>query len=135
MPKKLFAYTVIGLVFTALQYAWLQFAARGIYQRALEPYAYDNVSLPFFLLFCLVFAVGLAIFSLRGKPDVRLIGDAVFRAAIYGALIFALFHLKNMQFLSDWQLGISLIDTVWGAVAASASVAIAIIAADKIKQS
>lgn len=134
MPKKLFAYAAVGLVFTALQYAWLQFAARGIYLRALEPYAYDSLSIVFFLLFSLVFAVGLAIFSLRGKPDLRLIGDAVSRAAIYGALIFALFHLKNMQFLPDWQLGISVIDTIWGAVAASASVAIAVIAADKINR-
>lgn len=133
MRKKIFTYSIVGLTFSALQYVWLQFAASGIYQRALEPYAYEKLTVLPFVLFCLVFSMGLVIFALRGKSDERLIGEAVTRAAIYGALVFALFQLKNMQFLPDWQLGLSLIDTVWGVVASAASVAVAIIAAQKIR--
>jgi uncharacterized membrane protein len=133
MRKRIFTYAAVGLTFSTLQYVWLQFAASGIYQRALEPYGFENISLMPFLLFCIFFSTGLVYFALRGKTDERYIGEAVLRAAIYGALVFTLFQIKNMQFLPDWQLGLSIIDTVWGVVASAASVAFAIIATQKIK--
>lgn len=134
MHKKSLLYIIGFVTFTALQYMWLQVAARDIYRRALEPYASTDFSLVWFVLFAIVFSVGLTYVAITRDKKRPAMSQSLLRAGIFGGLVFGLMNLKNLQFLTDWQLGISVIDTIWGAVVATASVALTLIIFEKLEE-
>lgn len=134
MHKKSLLYIIGFLTFTALQYMWVQVAARDIYRRALEPYASTDFSLGWFLLFAGAFSVGLVYVAIARDKKRPAMGQSLVRAGLFGGFVFGLMNLKNLQFLTDWQLGISVIDTIWGAVVATASIALTIIIFEKLEE-
>lgn len=127
MHKKATLYIIGFLTFSVLQYMWLQVAARDIYKRALEQYASTEFTLIWFVLFAAFFSASLIYVAIARDKKRPAMGQSLVRAGLFGGLVFGLMNLKNLQFLTDWQLGISVIDTIWGAVVATASVALTLI--------
>ncbi len=113
---------------------WLQVAARDIYKRALEQYVSNEFSLVWFILFGVIFSAGLTYIAITREKKRPTMGQSLLRAGVFGGLVFGLINIKNLQFLQDWQLGISVIDTIWGAVVATASVALTLIIFEKLEE-
>ncbi len=134
MQKKASLYIIGFTVFTILHYMWLQVAARDIYGRALEPYASAEFAPGWFVLFAVMFSASLMHISIaRGKKRPSM-SQSLLRAGLFGGLVFGLTNIKNLQFMKDWQLGVSVIDTVWGIIVATASVALTIIIFEKLEE-
>lgn len=134
MQKKATLYIIGFITFSVLQYMWLQVAARDIYRRALEQYASTEFALGWFVVFALVFSLSLTYVAIARDKKMPTMSQSLVRAGVFGGLVFGLMNLKNLQFLADWQLGITLIDTIWGAVVATASVALTLIIFEKLEE-
>ena len=134
MQKKITSFAICLTVFLALHYTWTQWAADGIYSRALEPYATAGFSAVWFMVFGLFFTAGLVWLALFSGDKRAGMGKSLLRAGIYGLAIFGLSNIRNLQLFSDWQLGISIIDTVWDVVVATTSVALTIIILEKLNE-
>lgn len=134
MHKKATLYIIGFVTFSVLQYMWLQVAARDIYKRALEQYVSNEFSLVWFILFGVIFSAGLTYIAITREKKRPTMGQSLLRAGVFGGLVFGLINIKNLQFLQDWQLGISVIDTIWGAVVATASVALTLIIFEKLEE-
>lgn len=134
MHKKATLYVIGFATFSLLQYMWLQVAARDIYKRALEQYVSNEFSLVWFILFGVIFSAGLTYIAITREKKRPTMGQSLLRAGVFGGLVFGLINIKNLQFLQDWQLGISVIDTIWGAVVATASVALTLIIFEKLEE-
>lgn len=134
MRKTALLYIIGFLTFSALQYMWLQIAARDIYRRALEPYASAEFVLGWFVLFAAMLSAGLIYISIVRDKKRPTMSQSLLRAGFFGGLVFGLTNLKNLQFMKDWQLGISIIDTIWGIIVATASVALTIIISEKLEE-
>jgi uncharacterized membrane protein len=132
MQKKITSFVICLAIFLTLHYTWTQWAADGIYSRALEPYATAGFSAVWFIFFGLLFTAGLVWLALFSGDKRAGMSKSLLRAGIYGLVIFGLSNIRNLQLFSDWQLGISIIDTVWGAVVATTSVALTIIILEKL---
>ncbi len=134
MHKKATLYIIGFVTFSLLQYMWLQVAARDIYKRALEQYVSSEFSLLWFVLFAVIFSSALTYIAIAREKKRPAMGQSLLRAGVFGGLVFGLINLKNLQFLHDWQLGISVIDTIWGAIVATASVALTLIIFEKLEE-
>lgn len=134
MHKKLVIYIIGFVTFFILQYMWLQVAARDIYGRALEPYLSTGFAWSWFILFALIFSAGLVYVSVARDKKRPAMSQSLVRAGVYGGMVFGLVNIKNLQYLRDWQLGISVIDTIWGIVVATATVALTIIIFEKLEE-
>lgn len=134
MRKQAIFYLLGFVIFLALQYVWLQVAAHDIYSRALESYVSARFSLGWFILFCVIFSIGLTYVAITRDKKIPAMSQSLMRAGVFGGLVFGLINIRNLQFFTDWPLGISITDTIWGMVVATTTVALTLIIYEKLEE-
>ena len=123
MTKYLAAYAAAAVVMLAIDMLWLGFIAKPLYEQGIGHLMAAKPRLWAAALFYLLYPVGLVLFAVAPNQGAAWVPTAMMGAA-FGLFAYATYDLTNLATLKDWPLGLSVIDTVWGAaVSAVASVA------------
>jgi uncharacterized membrane protein len=123
MKVWLAGYGAALLVVGVLDAAWLGFVARDFYRRELGDLMVDSVRALPAAAFYFGYPVGLVTLALTPLP--ASLGEAVFRSALLGLVVYGVYDMTNMATLRGWTWKLALVDLAWGtAVAAVAGAAV-----------
>ena len=116
MKRYLVAYAVMLVLFPVLDFVWIGFAARGVYQAEIGQLLAPQPRLVAAAVFYAVYAAGVLIFAVAPRLDRGDWRRAFAMAALFGAVAYAVYDLTNLATLKGFTLKISLIDMAWGAL-------------------
>jgi uncharacterized membrane protein len=116
MKRYLVAYAVMLVLFPVLDFIWIGFAARGLYQAEIGQLLAPQPKLVAAAVFYAVYAAGVLIFAVAPGLDRGDWRRAFAMAALFGAVAYAVYDLTNLATLKGFTLKISLIDMAWGAL-------------------
>lgn len=107
-------YFLALLFFTIIDYIWLAFLSKKMYQKELGHLLAKKVNYPAAIIFYLIYLVALLYFVINpaiNSKDVFLLLES---SAIFGFITYATYDLTNLASLKSWPLKITIIDILWG---------------------
>lgn len=116
MKAWLAGYGTVLLVVGILDALWLGVLARDFYRRELGDMMLDTVRAVPAALFYFGYPVGLASLALSPLPST--LGDAVFRSALLGLVVYGVYDMTNLAVLRGWTWKLALVDLAWGTAVA-----------------
>jgi uncharacterized membrane protein len=116
MAENLKLYLLAALIFTAIDYVWLRFVARAMYQKYLQHLLAPKPLLPAAVAFYLLFLVGLLVFVIVPAHQHHTALWAAGYGALFGLFTYTTYDLTNLATLKNWPATLSLIDITWGSV-------------------
>ncbi len=123
MTRYALAYVASGIVFAALDMAWLSLAGPALYRPMLGSILAERFSAPPAVAFYLLYVLGITVFA--SAPGLR--AESWTKAAMLGALLgliaYATYDLTNQATLKVWATRITLADMAWGAFATATAAA------------
>jgi uncharacterized membrane protein len=114
--KFLTTYTVMAIVFLAIDIVWLGFIAKGFYARYLGHLFRDRINWPAAFIFYALFVLGIMIFAVQPWGENTSLARAALLGALYGLFTYATYDLTNLATLKGWPLEIVVVDISWGIV-------------------
>jgi uncharacterized membrane protein len=126
MLKYLISYIAMIIVMAALDFLWIGYLAKHLYQSGIGHLMADKPNLVAAAVFYLVFCAGLLWFAIIPnllKPGFT---AALVSAAVFGFCAYATYDLSNLATLKAWPLSLTLIDIAWGTFASVITVTIAL---------
>jgi uncharacterized membrane protein len=114
-------YVITLVVFLILDAIWLGLIARRLYQAQIGFIMARRPKWAAAGAFYLLFVVGLVVFCV--SPGVRegSLGQAAWRAALFGLVTYATYDLTNLATLEGWPILVTAIDLAWGTTLATAT--------------
>jgi uncharacterized membrane protein len=117
--RNAIAYITTLVVFLALDFVWIGFLARPIYQAEIgELLAKDFKAAPA-IVFYLIYIAGVVAFVVTPALRQRQWQSAALMGAAFGLVAYATYDLTNLATLKGFTLKITLVDLAWGAAATS----------------
>ncbi|MBI2769081.1 MAG: DUF2177 family protein [Burkholderiales bacterium] len=121
MLRQLAIYGAALLTIAVLDGLWLGVIAKSWYQNGMGHLMAPSPNIPAAAAFYLLYPIGLVIFAINPAQ-----GDwarALMMGALFGLFAYGTYDVTNLAVLRDWPLGLSLLDTAWGAVVGGAAAA------------
>jgi uncharacterized membrane protein len=114
-------YLITLVVFLILDGIWLGVVARRLYQSQIGFLMAKAPKWAAAGVFYLLFVVGLVVFCVT--PGVRegSLGQAAWRAALFGLVTYATYDLTNLATVEGWPILVTVIDLAWGTTLATAT--------------
>ena len=112
--QVLVAYSGTAVVMLALDALWLGLVAMPLYQQGIGHLMAERPVIPVAVLFYVIYAVGLTLFTIRPFAAQLGLGQTLIAAALFGFFAYATYDLTNLATLKDWPVRIVLIDIAWG---------------------
>jgi uncharacterized membrane protein len=113
------AYVASLIIFGLLDAVWLTTMASRLYRPVLGEILLDDLRVAPALVFYFLYPVGLVVFAAMPALKAGSPGMALGYGALFGLLAYATYDLTNYATLRAWTLQITVIDLVYGAVAAA----------------
>lgn len=123
MTAYLAAYAAMALVIVALDFVWLGFVAKPLYQQSIGHLLAAQPNIPVAVVFYLLFALGLLIFAVMPNAANPSWGKTIASGALFGFFAYITYDLSNLATLRDWPVKIALIDIAWGTFISGVSAA------------
>jgi len=114
MNRTLAAYAATAVALLVIDMVWLGVIAKPLYQQGIGHLMAPQPRLWAAALFYLLYPGGLVLFAVLPNSRAEWPQTALMGAA-FGLFAYATYDLTNLATLRDWPLGLSLIDTLWGA--------------------
>ena len=108
------AFTTTLIVMVILDLVWLGVIAKSTYQQGIGHLMAEQPLIPVAVLFYVIYAVGLTLFTIRPFAAQPGLGQTLIAAALFGFFAYATYDLTNLATLKDWPVRIVLIDIAWG---------------------
>jgi uncharacterized membrane protein len=115
MPTPIIAYIATVIVFFAIDFVWLGFVAKDLYQNQIGFLLKDQFNMPVAAGFYFMYVIGIVYFAVNPALQV---GDwklALLNGALFGFFAYATYDLTNLATLKDWPVKVVLVDIAWGA--------------------
>lgn len=112
--KLIYLYLLTMVVFFALDFVWLSTATSRIYKPYLGDLLAEKPNLPVAAAFYLFYVVGILALAVVPALSNGNVWEAVWRAALFGALAYGTYDLTNLATIKGWAWQVSAIDIVWG---------------------
>jgi uncharacterized membrane protein len=114
-------YLITLVVFLVLDAIWLGVISRRLYQAQIGFLMAKKPKWAAAGVFYLLFVVGLVVFCV--SPGIRegSLGQAAWRAALFGLVTYATYDLTNLATVEGWPLLVTIIDLAWGTTLATAT--------------
>lgn len=108
-------YIVSLSVFLGIDFLWLGFIARKLYQKYLGYIMTDKIVWGAAIFFYLIFIGGLTFFVI--EPALKDKGTlyALYAGAFFGFIAYATYDLTNLATIKNWPLVVTILDLIWGA--------------------
>ena len=116
--KVLLAYAATALLMLLLDALWLGLVATPLYQQGIGHLMAASPRLGAAALFYAVHPVGLMLFAVAPATDRR---NALWKGALFGFFAYATYDLTNLATLTQWPVGLSVLDMAWGALVSAAA--------------
>jgi uncharacterized membrane protein len=123
MTKYLFAYVITAVVMVVIDFIWLGYIAKPIYERGIGHLMTDKPNVTVAVLFYLIFAIGLMIFAVVPNEATTGWQKTIVSAALFGFIAYATYDLTNLATLKNWPVSVSLIDMAWGTLVSAIAAA------------
>jgi len=127
--QLLAAYATSLIVFALIDAAWLSTMASVLYRPALGDILLPSLRLAPAAVFYATFPAGILVFAVMPALKSGTIGTALVYALLFGAIAYGTYDLTNYATLRNWNLQITVIDILYGAVASAIAAAAATLAA------
>ncbi len=114
MNRNLAAYAAAAVTLLVIDMLWLGVIAKPLYQQGIGHLMAPQPKLWAAALFYLLYPAGLVLFAVMPNHGSAWLQTALMGAA-FGLFAYATYDLTNLATLKDWPLGLSVIDTLWGA--------------------
>ncbi len=112
--KFIIAYFATALVFLVIDYIWLGYIAKDMFQSSLSHLMADEPNLAIAGLFYLFYAAGIVYFCVNPAINGGSWTTALLNGAILGFLAYGTYDVTNAATLRDWPIMTSVIDTTFG---------------------
>ena len=132
MLRPVIGFLATGLVFVALDAAWLALAGPTLYRPEIGAMLADKVSPAPAALFYLLYVGGLVYFAVMPGADAGRLTKAAVAAAILGLVAYGAYDLTNAATLKQWSLKVTVADLCWGAFASAVAATIGAFATRKL---
>jgi uncharacterized membrane protein len=117
----LVAYFIAFIVFSAIDAVWLTTMGAILYRPVLGDILILSVRLAPAITFYLMYPIGIVVFVAIPALRAGSLVSALMLGLLLGAIAYATYDLTNYATLRSWNLTITIIDIVYGAIATSAA--------------
>lgn len=114
MLRHLAAYVAVLAAIMALDFLWLGYIAKPIYQAGIGHLMLDEPKVPVALAFYALYALALMLFCVLPHGQRGWLHNAGW-AALFGLFAYATYDLSNLATLRGWPIGLAMMDIAWGA--------------------
>ena len=119
------AYVAALLVFASIDAAWLSIMGPMIYRPALGDILATTLRVPPAIAFYAMYPIGVVAFAVLPALRAQSPVTGATRALLFGAIAYATYDLTNYATLRNWNLQITVLDIVYGALASSIAATVA----------
>jgi len=113
------AYITALVVFLLLDAAWLSTMANMLYRPVLGDIVLPSLRVWPAVAFYAMFPIGIVAFAVMPALKSSSVGTAVIYGLVFGAIAYGTYDLTNYATLRNWNLQITVIDIVYGAIASA----------------
>ena len=113
------SYIAVLLVFGAIDAAWLSIMGPVIYRPALGDILATNLRIAPAIAFYAMYPIGVVAFAVLPALRAQSPMTGATQALLFGAIAYATYDLTNYATLRNWNLQITVLDIVYGALASS----------------
>jgi uncharacterized membrane protein len=110
------AYAATVIVFFAIDFVWLSYAAKTIYQREIGPLLLSQFNLPVAAGFYVFYVVGIVVFAVLPALNSGSWLTALILGGLLGLIAYGTYDLTNLATLKGWTVKMAVIDMTWGMV-------------------
>lgn len=121
MIQYVVAYISTTVVFFAIDFVWLNYLAKDLYQDKIGHLLASSFNIPAAVGFYLLFIIGIVIFAIAPALQSGEWKTALVYGILFGFFTYATYDLTNLATLRDWPLSIVIIDLLWGMFITGAS--------------
>ena len=114
MQKHLIAYAGAAITMIAIDLVWLGVIAKPLYQQGLGHLLADEPRIGVAVWFYAAYPIGLVLFAIAPQEAAKSWTKTAGWAALFGAFAYGTYDLTNLATLTDWPMGLALIDMAWG---------------------
>lgn len=109
-------YVIALPLFLVLDGLWLGLVARDFYRKQIGSLMKDDVNWIAVAVFYLLYVGALTFFVLEPAMEKRSLQHAAFAGALFGLVCYATYDLTNLAVAKDWNVTVTAVDMLWGAV-------------------
>ncbi|MBO0474988.1 DUF2177 family protein [Enterococcus ureasiticus] len=121
-------FSVAAVAFLALDFIWLLFIAKKIYQDYLGYLLGPTKIIPA-AVFYILYLIGILFFVIYPAIEKESLMYAISAGALLGVLCYGTYDLTNLSTIKDWPLFVTIIDLVWGGFVTAATCGITVFVA------
>lgn len=115
MTSTLTYILVSALIFSLIDFVWLGFIAKKLYQKYIGFLLRDKPDMVAAVVFYALYIIGLNVFVIAPATNANHpVAFAAGYGALYGLFTYATYDLTNQATVKGWPLKITLIDLTWG---------------------
>ena len=119
------AYIAVLIVFGAIDAVWLSTMGPIVYRPALGDILLPSLRIAPAIVFYLTYPIGVVVFAVLPALRAQSLSTAFTLALLFGALAYATYDLTNYATLRNWNLLITVLDIVYGALASGVAATLA----------
>lgn len=120
MTTLLKTYAAAIVAFCILDFTWIGFVAKGLYNRQMGHLLRPDVQWGAAVLFYLIYVAAIVILCVQPAVEKHSAVRAVALGAVFGLAAYAAFDLTSLALLKDFPAKIAYIDLAWGTCLTSA---------------
>ena len=125
------SYALTAGVFLALDFFWLGWGAKELYQRHIGSLLKDHVNWPAAAMFYLIYIGGIQVFViLPALMTEHGLGVAAIRGGLLGFFAYSTFDLTCLALVRGWSATVALVDIIWGTLLTGSTVAATLLIMD-----
>lgn len=106
-------YGIAALSFLALDFIWLLFIAKNLYQHYLGSLMGQTKMVPA-VLFYLLYIGGMLFFAVYPGLAKDSLAYVIVAGGFLGLLCYGTYDLTNLATIKDWPIAVTVIDLIWG---------------------
>lgn len=111
------AYVTALVVFVLIDATWLSIMGNMLYRPVLGDILLSSLKIGPAVAFYAMFPIGIVVFAVMPALKSGTVGTAVAYGLLLGAIAYGTYDLTNYATLRNWNLQVTVIDIVYGAVA------------------
>ncbi|ODR93636.1 hypothetical protein AUC70_12410 [Methyloceanibacter stevinii] len=108
------AYVATALTFLVLDFIWLGYVAKPLYQQEIGPLLLEKFNVAAAVGFYLVFIAGVVIFAVAPALQGGTWRTALLYGALFGFFAYATYDMTNLATLQGWSPTVTVVDIAWG---------------------
>lgn len=120
MDKFLISALVAFVVFLVIDFVWLIFISRKLYDRELKEIKKEKITWSAAIIFYIIYIVGVTFFVVAPAIDKGNFWYAVYGGALFGLVAYSTYDLTNLATMKGFPIKITIIDLIWGTFVTSA---------------